>query len=105
MINKIKEYFNGSMEPEPDGENREQPTDLSTAARFFNLLGTMVIAASFVLFPVIGFHITFIFFGILFVGLSILLKSQEQILRKLAGEHDAKGQPEEADVIDETKEY
>ena len=85
MITKVKEYFNGSMEPEPNNESREQPTDLSIAAGFFNTLGIIGIAAGLVLFPVMGFQITFILFGILFIGISILFKSQLEILQKIKG--------------------
>jgi small-conductance mechanosensitive channel len=85
MITKLKEYINGSMEPDPRNESREQDTDLGVAAKFFNLLGIIVTAAGLVLFPVIGFQVTFILFGILFIGISILLKSQDQILQKIKG--------------------
>jgi hypothetical protein len=97
MITKIKEYFNGSMEPEPRNESREQETDLTVSARFFILLGIIVTAAGLVLFPVIGFQITFILFGILFIGISILLKSQEQILQKIEGMREVKEQPTNED--------
>jgi small-conductance mechanosensitive channel len=85
MITKLKEYINGSMEPDPRNESHEQDTDLGVAAKFFNLLGIIVTAAGLVLFPVIGFQVTFILFGILFIGISILLKSQDQILQKIKG--------------------
>jgi small-conductance mechanosensitive channel len=93
MMDKVKKYFNGSMEPEPRNESREQDTDLGVAARFFNLLGIIGIAVGLVLFPVIGFQVTFILFGILFIGISILFKSQDQILQKLKGIPELKDQP------------
>lgn len=85
MMEKVKAYFNGSMEPEPEqvDEAQNTPSDLETAGRAFYILGVFVIAASLVLFPVIGFHITLIFFGIVFIGISILLKSQDRIIKLL----------------------
>jgi len=85
MMEKVKAYLNGSMEPEPKQVDGAQnpATDLETAGRVFYMLGVFVIAASLVLFPAIGFHITMIFFGIAFVGISILLKSQDRILKML----------------------
>jgi len=92
MLNKIKQYFNSSMEPEPARESEEQATDLGMATRFFYLLGIIVTAAGLVLFPVIGFQLTFILLGILFIGISILLKSQDQILQKLASAEETQEQ-------------
>jgi hypothetical protein len=85
MMQKVKEYLNGSMEPEPkkvDGTQNSQ-TDLETAGRVFYMLGVLVIAVSLVLFPAIGFQITLTLFGIAFIGISILLKSQDRIIKKL----------------------
>jgi hypothetical protein len=83
MLQKVKTYFNGSMEPEPDNRHSAQDTDLSIAAKTFNTMGIIAIAVSLVSLPVFGFHITILLFGILFIGLSILLKSQEDILKRL----------------------
>lgn len=99
MMQKVKEYLNGSMEPEPknvDGKQNTQ-TDLETAGRVFYMLGVFVVAASLVLFPAIGFHITLIFFGIAFIGISILLKSQDRILKRLDQQPIPQPQTNEAD--------
>ena len=86
MLNKVKSYFNGSMEPEPDNTPSAQDSDLSTAAKTFNTMGIIAIALSIVSLPVLGFHITILLFGILFIGISILLKAQDKILKRLDGE-------------------
>ena len=95
MTNKVKEYFNGSMEPEPENERHKESIDLSIAGRTFNTLGIIAIAVSLILFPVMGFQITILLFGITFIGISIILKTQEEILHKLKGVHAINDQPNE----------
>jgi hypothetical protein len=64
MITKVKEYFNGSMEPEPASVRKEQATDMDLAVRFFQ---------------------TF--------GISIVLKAQDQILQRISGANITQRQP------------
>lgn len=83
MITKVKEYFNGPMEPEPASEPAEQLTDLGTAAKIFQTMGIIILAICAVIIPAVGFSVTIILFGILFIGISIILKAQDQILQEL----------------------
>ena len=83
MMAKIKEYFNGSMEPEPANGRKEQSTDADLASRTFQTIGIIAIIIGAFLVPATGGNLTTLLFGILFIAISIIVKNQDQILQEL----------------------
>lgn len=98
MMQKVKEYMNGSMEPEPVEKKQPQTMDLEAASKLFNIFGILTICIGLVLIPAIGFRGTLFLFGITFVGLSMLFKSQTQILKKL--DQQPIPQPQKNEVVE-----
>jgi len=94
MMDKVKEYFNGSMElePEPASGRKEQATDMDLAGRFFQTFGIICVIVGAFLVPATGGNLTTLLFGILFIGISIVLKAQDQILQRLSGAVEAQRQ-------------